>query len=78
MASGTGRLRRPARYAARAVELAGRAVQALGIVDLALEDDGGAVSAVRDRRPRGALLPPRRRRRPALVAACSPEAWPPG
>jgi hypothetical protein len=48
----------------RAVELAGRAVQALGIVDLAPDID--------DLRPLGGAA------RAALVAACSPECWPPG
>lgn len=61
----------------RAVELAGRAVQALGIVGLALEDEGGAVTALEiDQRER-ALRPLETAGRSALVAACSPEAWPP-
>jgi hypothetical protein len=49
---------------ARCAELAGRALQAIGIAELALADDGGALSAT------AAEL------RRALVAACSPEAWP--
>ena len=54
------------------------ALQALGIVELALEDDGGAVSAheIEQRRePRCAPSSGAGRR--ALVAACSPEVWPP-
>lgn len=62
----------------RAVELAGRAVQALQIVDLALEDTGGALTAYEiDERER-ALRPLGDAARAALVAACSPECWPPG
>lgn len=61
----------------RAVELAGRALQALGIVELALEDDGGAVSAHEVLRREGALRPLGDAARAALVAACSPEVWPP-
>lgn len=60
----------------RAVDLAGRAVQALGIVDLALEDTGGARTAYEiDERER-ALRPLGDAARAALVAACSPECWP--
>ncbi len=62
---------------ARCVELAARALQALDIVDLAREDDGGAVSAYEIEARRGALLPLDRAGRRALVAACSPEVWPP-
>jgi hypothetical protein len=61
----------------RAIELAGRAVQALGIVDLALEDTGGARTAHEiDERER-TLRPLGEAARAALVAACSPECWPP-
>lgn len=61
----------------RAVELAGRAVQALGIVDLALADTGGARTAYEiDERER-TLRPLGDAARAALVAACSPECWPP-
>lgn len=62
---------------ARCVELAGRGLAALGIADLALADDGGAVSAHEAERRVGALRPLERAGRRALVAACSPEVWPP-
>jgi hypothetical protein len=61
----------------RCVELAARALQAAGIVDLALADDGAAVSAVEVDRRREALRALARTARHALVAACSPEVWPP-
>ena len=61
---------------ARCLDLAGRGLQALTIVDLALEDDGGAVSATEAGLRREALVPLERAGRRALVAACSPEAWP--
>lgn len=60
----------------RCLDLAGRALQASTIVDLALEDDGGAVSASEIARRREALRPLERAARHALTAACSPEAWP--
>lgn len=62
---------------ARCVELAARGLQALEIADLALEDDGGALSAHEAAGRRGALVPLERAGRRALVAACSPEVWPP-
>ncbi|HYF73351.1 MAG TPA: hypothetical protein VD864_11060 [Nocardioides sp.] len=62
---------------ARCVELAARGLQAAGIVELALEDDGGAVTAYEIEQRRAALVPLDRAGRRALVAACSPEAWPP-
>jgi hypothetical protein len=58
------------------VELAARGLQAWAIVDLALEDDGGALSAYEIERRRSALRPLERSARRALVAACSPEVWP--
>ena len=61
----------------RCVELAARALQAAGIVDLALDDDGAAVSAAEVDRRREALRGLARAARHALVAACSPEVWPP-
>lgn len=61
----------------RCVELAARALQATAIVDLALEDDGGAVTAHDMEGRRLALVPLARAARRALVAACSPEVWPP-
>lgn len=62
---------------ARCVELAARALQALDIVELALEDDGGAISADEATARGAALRPLARAARHALVAACSPEVWPP-
>ena len=61
----------------RCADLAARGLQALEIVDLALEDDGGALSVAEAQRRREALLPLGRAGRRALVAACSPEGWPP-
>lgn len=60
----------------RCLELAGRGLQALTIVELALDDDGGAVSASEAERRRAALVGLERAGRRALVAACSPDAWP--
>ncbi|WP_245750272.1 hypothetical protein [Nocardioides terrae] len=70
------RLAPPPGVPARCVELAARALQAADIVDLALEDDGGAVSAQEISARRAALRPLDRAARHALVAAGSPEAWP--
>ncbi|MFC4784961.1 hypothetical protein ACT8ZV_10815 [Nocardioides sp. MAHUQ-72] len=61
----------------RCVELAARGLQAVEIVDLALEDDGGAITAYEIEARRAALQPLARAGRRALVAACSPEVWPP-
>ena len=61
----------------RCVDLAARGLQALAIADLALEDDGGAVTASEMEGRRSALVPLGRAGRRALVAACSPEVWPP-
>jgi hypothetical protein len=47
------------------------------IVEVALEDDGGAVTAYEIASRRDALRPLERAGRRALVAACSPEVWPP-
>ncbi|GAA1479390.1 hypothetical protein GCM10009623_38360 [Nocardioides aestuarii] len=74
--------RRPAPAAppgvpARCVDLAGRALTAVAIADLALDDDGGAVSASEAQARQAVLLPLERAARRALVAACSPEVWPP-
>ena len=71
------RLDAPPGVPPRCVELAARALQAAGIVDLALDDDGAAVSAVEVDRRREALRGLARSARHALVAACSPEVWPP-
>ncbi len=61
----------------RCVELAARGLQALEIVDLALEDDGGALTAHDAQTRRTALTPLGRAGRRAIVAAASPEVWPP-
>jgi len=61
----------------RCLDLAGRGLQAMTIVDLALADDGGALSAHEIGQRRDALAGLGRAGRRALVAACSPEAWPP-
>ena len=60
----------------RCVDLAARGLQAWAIVDLALADDGGAISAYEVERRRGLLQPLGRAARRAIVAACSPEVWP--
>ena len=62
----------------RCVDLAARGQQALEIVEIAREDDGGAVSLDEVEQRRAALVPLERAGRPALVAAFSPEVWPPG
>lgn len=59
------------------VELAGRASVADLVVALALEDDGSAVSATEMERRTALLAPVAAAARRALVAACSPEVWPP-
>lgn len=71
------RLTGPDGVPARCVELAARGVQAVDIVDLALEDHGGAVSAAEILAREEALRPLERAGRRALVAAGSPEVWPP-
>jgi hypothetical protein len=60
----------------RCVDLAARGLQAWAIVDLALTDDGGALSAYEVERRRGLLQPLGRAARRAIVAACSAEVWP--
>lgn len=62
---------------ARCIELAARGMQAWAIVDLALVDDGGALSSHEVERRRDLLTPLGRAARRAVVAACSPEVWPP-
>lgn len=62
---------------ARCVELAHDALFARGVVELALVDDGGAVTAYEADARRDALTPLDRAARHALVAACSAEVWPP-
>lgn len=70
-------VRAPEGVPGRCVDLAERGLQASGIVALAREDDGGALSAYEIEQRRGALAPLDRAGRRALTAACSPEAWPP-
>lgn len=70
-------LEAPPGVPARCVDLAGRALRLWSVVDLALEDDGAAVSAGEAAARRGALEPLERAVRRALTAACSPDAWPP-
>lgn len=70
-------LQAPPGVPARCVDLVGRALQARAVVELALEDDGGAISAHEIEARRAALTPLDRAARHALVAACSPEVWPP-
>jgi hypothetical protein len=72
------RLAAPPGVPPRCVELAARGLQALDIVVLALADDGGALTAHEAEARRAALLPLGRAARRALVAAASPEVWPPG
>lgn len=57
--------------------LAARAAQAWRIVEVALQDHGGAVSAMEVSRRQEALSDLERAARRALVAACSPDVWPP-
>jgi len=71
------RLEAPPGVPPRCVELAARGLQALEIVALALVDDGGALTAAEAEARRAALLPLGRAARRALVAAASPEVWPP-
>jgi hypothetical protein len=61
----------------RCVDLASRGLQALAIVDLALADDGAAITAAEIEQRRAALAGLGAAGRRALVAACSPEGWPP-
>ena len=61
----------------RCEELAARGVQAWEIVEVALEDEGGSVTATEMSRRREALVGLERTARRALTAAGSPEVWPP-
>lgn len=72
----TPRLDAPAGTPARCVDLAARGLQARAIVDLALEDDGGALSSYEVEARRGLLQPLEQAGRRAVVAACSAEVWP--
>ena len=70
-------LEAPPGVPARCVDLAQRGLQASDIVELAMEDDGGALSSYEIEQRRSALNPLDRAGRRALVAAGSPEVWPP-
>lgn len=59
-----------------AESLAGRALQAMDIAELAASDDGNAVTVFEATRRIDALRPLEYAARRALVAACSPEVWP--
>jgi hypothetical protein len=61
----------------RCADLAARGLQALDIADLALEDDGGSLTSYDAEARRAAIAPLARAGRRALVAAASPEVWPP-
>lgn len=67
----------PASTPAACVNLAARSLQAVGIVEIALADDGGAVSSSEIDARRLALHGLERSARRGLVASCSPEGWPP-
>lgn len=60
----------------RAVALAGQALRLWAVAELALVDDGAAVSASEAASRRDAVLPLARAARHALSAACSPDGWP--
>lgn len=72
------RLEAPPGVPARCVDLAARSLQAGGIVDAALADDCGALTAPQVEQRRRGIEPLAAAARRALVAACSPEVWPPG
>ena len=71
------RLVTPVGVPPRCGDLAARGLQALEIAELALEDDGGALTAYEAEARRAAIAPLGRAGRRALVAAASPEVWPP-
>lgn len=71
------RLNTPPGVPPRCADLAARGLQALQIADLALEDDGGALTAHDAEARRSAVAPLGRAGRRALVTAASPEVWPP-
>jgi hypothetical protein len=66
----------PAGMPSGAVRLAALATRCRTIVELALEDDGGAVTAAEADARRSALTPLDAAARRALVATCSPGLWP--
>jgi hypothetical protein len=59
------------------VGLASLAQRCGRIVELALADEGGSLTAAEAGRRRDALVPLEQASRRALVAACSPATWPP-
>ncbi len=65
-------LQLPPHWDARAVRLASLSLRCRTIVDLALEDEGGALSAAEADARRAALTPLDHAARRGLVAACSP------
>lgn len=67
----------PAGTPAVCVDLAGRALHLWAVTELALADDGGALSAGEAAARRAAIEPLERAARHALTAACSPDGWPP-
>lgn len=71
------RLVAPVGVPPRCADLAARGLQALEIAELALEDDGGALTVYDAEARRTAIAPLGRAGRRALVAAASPEVWPP-
>ncbi len=68
----------PPAVPARAADLARRALHLMEVVDLALDSDGGALSASEIAARRAVLLPLGSAARHALTAACSPDGWPDG
>lgn len=60
----------------RAVDLARRSLYLLEVVELALESEGGALSASEVTARRAAIAPLGNVARHALTAACSPDGWP--
>ena len=71
------RLAAPDGVPARCVDLASRGLQALEIADVALAGDDGALTAHEAEERRRAIAPLAGAARRALVAASSPEVWPP-
>ncbi len=66
----------PATMPSRAVRLAGLSGRCRTIVELALEDDGGSLSATEAESRRAALTPLDQAASRGLVAACSAGVWP--
>jgi hypothetical protein len=67
-------VRLPPSWDSRAVRVASLSLRCRAIVDLALDDDGAAVSATEAQARRQALLPLDHAARRGLVAACSGSA----